>query len=175
MRTKGVAPGNNVGLHDINANVLARIQLLTNQFWMVTHQNYSGENKDEIIGQYNNLKEIIGTLLGQEISTNHNQDATLFNKRIFEANLSDGQKILLQLAVAIHAQGGKLKEAIILLDEPENHLHPSAAIEVIGKIIHEIPEGQIWISTHNISIIAHFNQSATNPITFHVIQNVVIY
>ena len=36
------------------------------------------------------------------------------------------------------------------------HLHPSAAIEVIEKIKSLVTDGQIWIATHSIPILAHF-------------------
>jgi hypothetical protein len=44
----------------------------------------------------------------------------------------------------------------LLLDEPENHIHPAAIIEVIETLIEKIPDGQIWVATHSVSLLAHF-------------------
>ena len=45
------------------------------------------------------------------------------------------------------------------MDEPENHLHPAALIDVLEKITPHIKNGQVWIATHSINILAHFDPS----------------
>ena len=52
-----------------------------------------------------------------------------------------------------------MDELILFLDEPENHLHPSVINETIDRILKLIPNGQIWISTHSIPLIASFDPS----------------
>jgi len=76
-----------------------------------------------------------------------------------QSNLSDGQKILLQFCLAIYSQEESLKDLILVLDEPENHLHPSVIIETIEKILKCVINGQIWIATHSIPLLAHFDPS----------------
>lgn len=58
--------------------------------------------------------------------------------------------------MAIHCQGGQLEKTILLLDEPENYIHPGAIIEVLEILKNKMPNGQIWIATHSVSILAHF-------------------
>jgi len=50
---------------------------------------------------------------------------------------------------------------IILLDEPENHLHPQACIDFILKVRSLIPDNQLWISTHSIPILSYFFEEST--------------
>jgi SAM-dependent methyltransferase len=46
------------------------------------------------------------------------------------------------------------------MDEPENHLHPSAVIELLDTIRSFNPKGQIWIATHSIPLLSHFEASS---------------
>jgi predicted ATPase len=78
----------------------------------------------------------------------------LFGFPLGQSNLSDGQKILLQLCLAIHCQQESLEDLVLFLDEPENHLHPSVIIETIERIKEEVSNGQIWISTHSIPLLS---------------------
>lgn len=61
--------------------------------------------------------------------------------------------------MALYAQEIKLENLIIFMDEPENHLHPAALIEVLEKITPHVKNGQVWIATHSINILAHFDPS----------------
>jgi hypothetical protein len=63
--------------------------------------------------------------------------------------------VLIQLAVALHAQNGKLDNTVFLLDEPENHLHPSALIEFLDALEKIAPSAQFWIATHSVPLLAH--------------------
>lgn len=158
---KNLISSNNINnLHDWS---LSRIQDLSTQYWNATHPTSKTptEKKNEIIRSYTELQKLSKELLGVEFGNDEQNNATLFNFPIGDSKLSDGQKVLLQLVVAIHAHGLKLSETILLLDEPENHLHPAAIIEVIEKLKHSIPHGQIWIATHSISILAHFSEEAS--------------
>ena len=59
----------------------------------------------------------------------------------------DGIKSL--VAIALLSQVRTSKNRIIIVDEPENHLHPEA-IHYIKKVLYDIPENnQVIISTHS--------------------------
>jgi SAM-dependent methyltransferase len=45
----------------------------------------------------------------------------------------------------------KLTEVIILLDEPENHLHPKALLDVVLRLSEQA--AQVWIATHSVPLI----------------------
>jgi SAM-dependent methyltransferase len=119
----------------------------------------SEEDKNQIRSAYGRLKAYIKTFLGTDLARNHDGQPMLFGRRIGETQLSDGQKILLQFCLAIYAQEMALEDLIIFMDEPENHLHPGALVYVLDTILEHIPNGQLWISTHSINVLAHFDPS----------------
>lgn len=147
-----------MGTNGASTGTLAYIKVLQDQWREVTHQTQmvSDTEKNQVIGHYQNLCDLISLMLGTELARNQNGDPLLFGLPIEQAQLSDGQKVLLQLVVALHAQNAKLSEVILMLDEPENHLHPKAIIEVIEKLRQLVSNGQIWIATHSIPLLAHF-------------------
>jgi len=77
-------------------------------------------------------------------------------------HLSDGEKtlfsyILLLFLIEINNYSNT-KDSIILIDEPEIHLHPEAQIKLVQglkKIIGK--SGQIFVATHSLTILSLFN------------------
>ena len=84
-----------------------------------------------------------------------------FNDFPFDVNLlSPGQKTLFAYAILFFFldtnSKTNLKDSIIIIDEPEKHLHPEAQILLINSIKEIISKtGQLWIATHSINILAH--------------------
>jgi SAM-dependent methyltransferase/ABC-type lipoprotein export system ATPase subunit len=151
------------GLHKLPVGSIAAIQYLQNQWFNVTHPKSSLDNieKENIIQRYEKLNQYINKFLNTNLDRDANGSATIFGKPIGLANLSDGQKIFIQFCVALHAQEGNLADYILFLDEPENHLHPAALIEVLEKLNEVVTNGQIWIATHSINVLAHFSDATT--------------
>ena len=150
-----------LGCQNLCETSLSLIQNVFDRYWNTSHQHYQGNEseKKEAKDDLNRLQSIVTRFLGVSLDRNADGEVTLFNKPIANAQLSDGQIILLQLCVAIYAQGAKISDYILVMDEPENHLHPSAVIEMIDKIRDLNPEGQIWIATHSIALLSHFDPS----------------
>jgi predicted ATP-dependent endonuclease of OLD family len=94
----------------------------------------SEPEKAKAIKEHDRLCEAVKRFLGTELTRSINGDAELFGRPIAETNMSDGQIILLQFCVAIYAQAEKLSNLIVLMDEPENHLHPDAMLKAISEI-----------------------------------------
>lgn len=136
---------------------LSYIQQRQNRYWTATHQNFQGVENERIeaASEYEALQELVSALIGVELARSINDAAQIFGKDIFEARLSDGQKVLLQLAVALHAQKANIGDCFLILDEPENHLHPSVAIDVLEKIFQVAPDSQLWIATHSVPLLAY--------------------
>lgn len=150
-----------IGFDKMHLSVLPKIQLLKN-IWIATSHpflinNFSEEQRNLAVNEFDEFNNLIERVLGTKIGVDINNNPTLFGLSIEESNLSQGQKLLLQLCTAIHCQKKNLNELILLLDEPENHIHPSSLIEVVDKIISCVPNGQVWIATHSISLLAHFS------------------
>lgn len=133
------------------------IQQLQNRWWNADHQRFSGseEEKRACLDEYEKFQRLAYRMLGVILGRSVDGDPTFFGRPIPEAGFSDGQKIILQLCVALHAQGSELENTVFLLDEPENHLHPSAVIDVL-QILYEITDiSQIWIATHSVPLLAY--------------------
>ena len=152
---------NDVGIDKLPNGAFAKIQFIQDRWFYSTHP-YTEATEDErnkAINDYEKLQSIIEIFLNTKITRTINDEATLFDFPMGQSNLSDGQKILLQFCMAIYSQEKALKDLILVLDEPENHLHPSVIIETIERILSCVTDGQIWIATHSIPLLAHFDPS----------------
>lgn len=105
------------------------------------------------------FNKILRTLLGGELS--YTVDGTeilpVFRDRpLVVDELSTGERLLLAWAISLHRQGSHLSSSIILIDEPESHLHHEACIRALTKLRDEVlgPEGQIWLATHSVPLLA---------------------
>ncbi len=152
---------NSVGIDNLPQGTFAKIQVIQDRWFNSTHQHSqaSKEEQESVIADYEKLKQIIDIFLNTPIGRTINDEATLFGFPMGQSNLSDGQKILLQFCIAIYSQETALNDLILILDEPENHLHPSVIIETIERIQKCVSNGQVWIATHSIPLLAHFDPS----------------
>jgi energy-coupling factor transporter ATP-binding protein EcfA2 len=147
----------NPGLGSFETFCFAYIEKTQERDWNASHPEAKLEQSviDEAKENYLKLVALIEKLLKTNLGRSIDGDPTLFNKPLAQSNLSDGQKVLIQLAVALHAQNGKLDDTVFLLDEPENHLHPSALIEFLDTLEVVAPNAQFWIATHSVPLLAH--------------------
>lgn len=64
----------------------------------------------------------------------------------------------MRMCVAMHCN--KVKDnSILLLDEPETHLHPDALLNLIRELRTRFQLEQIWISTHSVALLSRFHAS----------------
>ncbi len=93
-----------------------------------------------------------------------NPQLLLAGRPFLHAELSPGEKILLTIALLFFVLDQNinfpLRECIILIDEPESHLHPDVQIRLI-KGIKEIIEkkGQLFIATHSIELLSSLDRT----------------
>lgn len=115
------------------------------------------------------LLSMLRSMLGEDIEFELSDDLNLkiagMSER-YDSILSDGQKVLFQLACMLHARQASLKDCIIFLDEPENHLHPAALNEFIDQLLQALSEGQLWIATHSVPLIAHLSATESDCLWF---------
>jgi len=150
-----------LGTNGLKDGVLIYIKKIQTRAFNVTHQNatQSAEVVSKAIKNFEYLVELIDKFLGTALERDIDGNPLLFSLPITDAKLSDGQKILLQLCVQIHAQSNSLDNLIIAMDEPENHLHPAASIDVIDALRKVATNCQIWIATHSLPILSYFNDA----------------
>lgn len=116
---------------------------------------------------FQKFQEYVKQFLGKDFSYKQSSEGTTFNSILhfnnepFDLNLfSPGQKTLFAYAILFFYMDTNsktnIKQSIIIIDEPEKHLHPEAQIALIKAIKSIIAEeGQLWIATHSIHILAH--------------------
>ncbi|OWK45266.1 AAA family ATPase [Fimbriiglobus ruber] len=151
-----VTQAQSLGLQNVGNGAAAYIQAFQDRWFEVTHPYFSGDSttRDRVTKSYLELCSQLELLLNEKLSRNTDGLATLFGRPIADAVLSDGQRSLLTWAIALHAQGVKLGNVLLVMDEPENHLHPDAALQVICRAIETNPSGQVWIGTHSLPLLA---------------------
>ena len=139
----------------------ALIQKVVNQYWVAKRKVVLKEG-DEIYDKYTQLQDYFKILFESKndlIDFDENGKTILFGQPIASLNLSEGQRLMIQLCVALFAQGAQINDFILLIDEPELHLHPSVAIKFLDQIADKNKNGQIWIATHSLAIASHFDSS----------------
>lgn len=159
------------GLNGAENNCLFYIQQLQVRWWNADHQRFPGtaQEKETAIADYEGLKTIIFNLLGVSLDRNIDGDPILYGRRIADCGLSDGQRIILQLCVALHAQRSEFDNTVFLLDEPENHLHPSAAIDLLKSLYGTTGNSQIWVATHSVPLLAYI--ASVDPMSLWCVEN----
>lgn len=150
----------NLGVKHLSSSTLAKIQLVCTRYTNATHPRLKHQfTKNEIesaIADFDQLQEYFKIYLGTTIKINLNGLAEIFNLPIGQAKLSDGQIILIQYCLALFSQEAKIDGHLLILDEPENHLHPEILLNTLDKIVEANQNGQVWIATHSINVLAHF-------------------
>jgi energy-coupling factor transporter ATP-binding protein EcfA2 len=150
---------NTANVEAYHETVLPYIQHRQDRWWNATHQHSTlgAAKRAEEVGSYESLRTLIAALLDADLNRNVDGGATLFDSPIAQAQLSDGQKVALQLATALHAKGQELDDTVFLLDEPENHLHPAITIDLLDRLAKAAPNAQFWIATHSVPLLAHIH------------------
>ena len=86
-------------------------------------------------------------------------EPSLFGLPLNRMQLSPGQQYLLRMCIALHCN--KVSDnSILLLDEPETHLHPDALLNLINELHTHFQLEQIWIATHSVALLSMFNASS---------------
>jgi ABC-type cobalamin/Fe3+-siderophores transport system ATPase subunit len=150
---------------------LSYVQHVQDLWWNTSHQAFVGsENEKESAKEnYESLCSLIEKLLGANLTRLATGATAIFNKSLAEAGLSDGQKVILQLIAAIHAKRSSLDNTVFILDELENHLHPSVTIDILERLADVAPKSQIWIATHSIPLLAYI--TSVDPMALWYMEN----
>lgn len=108
--------------------------------------------------RFKRLVEWIKKLLDMEIDfdpTNMQTKLGGHNLQNIRDVLSDGQKRILHFCVSTYNEVQRAEDCILLMDEPENFLHPKALNDLFDRLIDVLPNSQFIIATHSVPLIAH--------------------
>ena len=126
------------------------------------------------------VKELLGITIAYTLR-NGFPSPTLNGRPFNPSELSTGQAVLLGWAIVIETRlwteqrgiSPSDQQFVIALDEPENHLHPHAAVTIIRRLINYMAgRGQLWIATHSPTILASFADIAS---LYHVAEGRLEY
>jgi energy-coupling factor transporter ATP-binding protein EcfA2 len=134
---------------------LSAVRALINRYVYAAHAN--SPECHELQAEIERLQGLIREFIGAELAWDLDGDPTLFGRPVASAGLSAGQLVLLQVALSLFFQRGDREDLVLLMDEPENHLHPLAVLTMIDEVRKKCPHAQLWIATHSLHILAHFN------------------
>lgn len=113
----------------------------------------------------NDFNALLFGLVGSTVEfalKDNEPEPTLFNRPVLPAEWSDGQRLLIAWAICLYQQGvERLVGRVLILDEPERHLHAAACIEVLNGLRRAVgASGQLWLATHSAPIVAHFGSAS---------------
>lgn len=124
------------------------------------------------------LKKLIKDFLNKELTWNKKSGSNtltengiqstfsgiwkLDNREFNYLEFSDGEKTLFAYALLLFLINQNpnlnIKECIIIVDEPELHLHPNSEINLINALRNAVGEnGQLIFATHSLSILSSLN------------------
>lgn len=139
---------------------------------MIERENSQLDNKleeAESIKRFSIFQKYVNSFLGKAFSFKNKKTVDridiqlLFNNKEFDLNLfSPGQKTLFAYVMLFYYlelnSNTNFDESILILDEPEKHLHPKSQISLLNKLRELVKErGQLWIATHSVDIISHLS------------------
>lgn len=122
------------------------------------------------------LHDVFGLVLKKDEDGSITGDAKsplLFDLDINQAGLSPGQQYMLRMAVALFCNETNNNQ-IVMLDEPETHLHPDKLIKMVFKLKEIFSEAQFWISTHSIALISALYAKANGKTSIFEMRNGVL-
>lgn len=70
--------------------------------------------------------------------------------------ISPGERMLFYMAIFLALQKKGRKNEVIILDEPESHLHPKALLQFIHLLGEKFPQATIWIATHSLFLLPEY-------------------
>lgn len=86
--------------------------------------------------------------------------------------MSGGLNALFGIAWQIHIQGGSDSPCTVLVDEPENHLHPSMQREFLPRLAAAFPNHKFIIATHSPFIVASAPEASVYGLVYNERQRV---
>ncbi|HUQ02145.1 MAG TPA: AAA family ATPase [Kofleriaceae bacterium] len=149
------------GFHSARAAMQVVVDQSIRTLWNATHPDVAHAVKKAASGRAQRFCELVESLLGGPLDWVVTEDTLeprpLFRGMRFEPNkLSPGERVLLDWAVVLHLRDeANLGGRVVLIDEPEQHLHPDVCWKAIGRLREELgPDGQLWIATHSLPLVA---------------------
>lgn len=123
------------------------------------------KSKPELLKSYLDfisvLKKILPESLGFETIEIRTPDVVLITRsgEFLLDSVSGGISALIDLAWQIHTFSQGEPNFVVVIDEPENHLHPAMQRSLLPSFLNAFPETQFIVATHNPFIVTSVRDS----------------
>ena len=128
---------------------------------------YNNLSKTDSFILFEKFRKYVIKFLGKDFSYEADSNVNISSVLLFDGinfrveNLSPGQKTLFAYAILFFYlelnSRSNITECIVIIDEPELHLHPQAQVELLDALKSLISKGQIFIATHSTHILSHLS------------------
>lgn len=165
------------GFAEVYKNIHIYLSHIAQILYSAEHPRAKLHIQDEQLKSVASFNEILFALLQGRISYDIGDHfrviPKLFDREFNPLELSAGQLILIAWAISLHRQSGTLRDSIVLIDEPETHLHAEMCIEALERLRNRVlgPHGQMWIATHCPAVLAHYGVQSL----YHVKDGAIYY
>jgi predicted ATPase len=88
-------------------------------------------------------------------------------------SMSGGLNALFGIAWQIHTFGFDKESCTVLIDEPENHLHPSMQRELLPKLVAAFPSYKFIVATHSPFVVSSKPDAAVYALVYNEQRNIV--
>jgi ABC-type branched-subunit amino acid transport system ATPase component len=126
-----------------------------------------GNSSDEFQDFANFANDLFDIKIAEFKLLLNKNELLFYNRKINGDELSPGQKYLLRMAVALYLNSEK-ENIVLLIDEPETHLHPAMLIRFFDKLRDKFSHTQMWIATHSLALIAHLYNKGSECSIFYM-------
>ncbi|TCR07237.1 AAA family ATPase [Neorhizobium sp. JUb45] len=86
---------------------------------------------------------------------------------------SGGLHSILDLAWQVFLYSRKRTNFVCLIDEPENHLHPSMQRTLMGNLLQAFPSGQFIVATHSPFVVSSVRDSSIYALRYKSANNIL--
>jgi predicted ATP-binding protein involved in virulence len=80
--------------------------------------------------------------------------------------VSGGVNAILDIAWQIYMASLLYNQFVTIIDEPENHLHPSLQQSIMPKLLNAFPQSQFIVATHNPFIVSSVSDSLVYVLSY---------
>lgn len=119
-------------------------------------------------GFINVLKKVLPKSLGFTTLEIRTPDVVLLTEsgEFLLDSVSGGVGAVIDLAWQIHTYSHDQGEFVVVIDEPENHLHPSMQRELLPNLLAAFPGVQFIVATHSPFIVTAVRDSVVNVLAY---------
>jgi len=130
----------------------------------------------ELVGLFDRFQDILKTVLPAEVGFRQLEIRTpevvvATSSGDFPIDgASGGLMSIIQLSweIFLQAEINKMEHFVVLIDEPENHLHPSLQRTFLSNLLEAFPAAQFIVATHSPFVISSVKDSAVYALRHHV-------